>query len=320
MEGMGRLDAATLRDSAGRWATRLEPTVVGRLWSRLLEIEFVDRAVALAAKLLVCVFPLLVLVVAVSPAATRDAVVTTVASRFGLSGTELDLVREAFASPAETRTATGVIGALVTLAYAVSFTTALQRTYLRAWRRPAGGGLGNKRRGAVWVGGVVALVLVLALVRSLLRGPAGTVASWAVGTALSVCLWWWTAHLMLRGEVRWRPLLPTGIVTGVGAWAYTLVATVWFPTVVSNNYDQFGAFGLTLGFVTWFTGFAFVVVVAAVLSPALADGDDSLARWLAPTGECLTPGSAQPLPGPVRPLRLSDAFGRGAAGSGPGRA
>ena len=308
-----------MRSSAQLWAERLEPTVVGRFWSRLLEVEFVDRSVALAAKLIVFIVPFLVLVAAISPDSSRRAILATAAERFGLSGASLDLVRQSFTSPAETRTAMGIVGALITVAYAISFTTALQRIYLRAWRRPDGGGLDNKQRGGFWVGGVVGLFVVLALVRTLLRGPAGTVASWGLGAALSVCLWWWTAHLMLREEVRWRPLLPTGLATGIGVWGYILAAAAWFPRVVSQNYDQFGAFGVTLAFVTWFTGFTFIVVAAAVLAPALSDGDDRIARWLTPDGQPLTPGSAAALPGPVRPLRLSDAFARGRGGSGPDR-
>jgi len=65
------------------------------------------------------------------------------------------MVQQAFASPEATKAATGILGVLLALAYAVSFTTALQRMYLRAWRRPPGGGVRNKGRGALWVGGVL---------------------------------------------------------------------------------------------------------------------------------------------------------------------
>ena len=109
MSGRQGLSGASGRvwGTAQRYAEQLEPTAVGRFWSRLLEVEFVDRAVALAAKLLVCIFPLLVLVVAISPDATRQAILDTMVSRFGLSGGALDVVRLSFESPEETRTATG---------------------------------------------------------------------------------------------------------------------------------------------------------------------------------------------------------------------
>ena len=80
------------------YATRLESTTVGRFWARLLEVEFVDRAVALAAKLVVSFFPLLIVAAAVSPPRTRQAILDTLASMFGLGGDALATVGSALAS------------------------------------------------------------------------------------------------------------------------------------------------------------------------------------------------------------------------------
>ena len=122
---------------------------------------------------------------------------------------------------------------------------------------------------------------------------------------------------MLRGEVRWRALLPTALVTGVGSALYTMASSVWMPTRVSQDFVQFGTFGIALAFVTWLTGLCFLVVGAATLGPALADGADAVGRWLR-SGEAtaLQPWADPALPGPVRPVRPSDAFGRGSGGSG----
>jgi membrane protein len=297
-------------------ATRLEGTTLGRFWARLLEVEFVDRAVALAAKAVVSFFPLLIVVAAVAPAGARRSIVDTMAARFGLGGDAFTTVSRAFASPDQTRAATGVLGSLLAVAYAISFTTALQRVYLRAWRRPAGGGVRNKGRGAVWLAGVLVLLLLLGSLRRILAGPPGTVTVLICALLAAVAAWWWTARLMLRGEVRWRPLLPTAVVSGVGGWAYTLAATVWMPRAVAKHYAQFGSFGIALDFVTWFTGFAFVVIGAAVLGPVLAEGDNVLGRWLLTGGRSpLEPSAAPALPAPPRPLRVSDAFGLGPGGS-----
>jgi len=290
----------------------LETTIVGRFWSRLLEVEFVDRSVALAAKAFVSFFPLLVVFAAVSPSGARSSIVRTIATRFGVGGEAFAIVRTAFATPDETRAATGVLGAVLVVAYAISFTTALQRVYLRAWRRPTGGGVRNKGRGAAWVGGVLVVMVLLASVHRVVTGPPGALTAWALGLATAVLAWWWTARLMLRGEVRWRPLLSTALITGVGGWAYTLAGSLWMPRMVAKNFAQFGSFGIALAFVTWFTGFAFLVIGAAVLGAVLADGDDAVGRWLrAGQPSPLEPAAAPPLPGPPRPMRLSDAFGRG---------
>jgi membrane protein len=308
---------AQAKEGAFRLSGVLETTALGRLWSRLLEMEFVDRSVALAAKAFVSLFPAIIIITALTPDSVRKAVLENMSTRFGVRGSAFELVKQAFATPAATRAASGVIGTILTIAFAVSFTTALQRTYLRAWRRPPGGGAKNKFRGAAWIGGVAALIMVIALVRKLLGTGPGTTIAWAVGLVGSTAVWWWTARLMTRGEVRWRPLLPTAVATGVGSWIYTVVAAIWMPSNVTKNFTQFGAFGVALAFVTWFTGLAFVIVVAAALGPSLSDGDDFVARWLRRgRPSALEDRARPPLPPPNRPMHLSDLFGRGAAGSG----
>ena len=290
---------------------------MGHLWSRLLEMEFIDRSIALAAKAFVSFFPFLIVVTALTPDSVRDEVLIDVSGRFGISGNAYGTLQQAFTSADETRAATGVIGAVIAVAYAISFTTALQRVYLRAWRRPAGRGTHNRGRGVIWMAGIVALMLVLTMVRDVLQIPTGPAAVWAIWLVVATGVSWWTAHLMLRGEVRWRALIPTALVTGVGSWLYTLAASVWMPATVTKQFAQFGAFGIALALVTWFTGLALLVTVAAVLGRAIAEGGGALGSSLR-TGRttALADGAAEALPGPDRPVRLSDAFGRGSRGSG----
>ncbi len=220
------------------------------------------------------------MVAAIVPDHVRAEIVQSLAVRFGLVGTVSDEIKAAFASPAQTRSAAGVFGVILTLAFAVSFTTALQRVYLRAWRRPPGGGLKNKGRGAIWVAGIGVLMVLLALVRRLITGWSGEGLTWLVGLLGAIGLWWWTARLMTRSEIRWRPLLPTAVICGLGSWLYTLVAALWMPRNLAGHYAQFGAFGISLAFVTWFTGLSFLLVGAAVLGPVLSEGESRLARWL----------------------------------------
>ena len=80
---------------------------MGRFWSRLLEIEFVDRSVALAAKAFVSFFPLLIVAAALSPPQARSSIVDTIATRFGVGGEAFSTMKQAFASHDQTRAATG---------------------------------------------------------------------------------------------------------------------------------------------------------------------------------------------------------------------
>ena len=74
-------------------------------------------------------------------------------------------------------------------------------------------------------------------------------------------LWWFTAWFMLMGQVRWRVLIPTGVITGVVLEGYTLSATLWMPQTVTRNETQFGFFGVALALVTWFSGAAICILV-----------------------------------------------------------
>ena len=152
--------------------SRLQRLLLWRAWERMLEIEFVDRSVALAGKAFVSFFPLVIVVAAFAPERIRSSLIASVTFRLGIRGDALELVRGAFASADDVRQATGLLGLLLTIFFASSFTTALQRVYLRAWRRP------HRKGAAVYWRGLVCLLAVL-VCTALLGGLAGEVRRWA---------------------------------------------------------------------------------------------------------------------------------------------
>ena len=95
-----------------RWRERLGSLLVwfdgsflGRWWGRLVEMEFIDRAVALAAKAFVAFFPLIVVVAAYAPAGLSTDLIRNLKHRLGLSGPALNAVQDTFASPAQIKSA-----------------------------------------------------------------------------------------------------------------------------------------------------------------------------------------------------------------------
>jgi len=277
------------------------------LWQRMLELEFIDRAVALAAKAFIALFPLLIVVSAFTSGSVRHVLMGALESKFGVRNPGLSVVSGAFANPEQTRNATGWAGLLLTFLYATSFTTALQRVYLRTWRRPSGASMPNHARGVAWLGGVFALGGLVGVMRALLFGH-GVFSNLAVLPFL-VLGWWATAWLLLRGEVRWRPLLVPAALVAVGMQVYTATASLWMPNTVAHNQAQFGFFGVALSLVSWFVGAGFILVIGNAVGPVLAEADGSVGRWvLGRAGTALTPGSAPSLPAPPQ-VRLIDAFG-----------
>src|SRR5262249_36927307 len=80
----GTVEAARKRAESLRG--RAEQTLLWKVWERLLEVEFVDRSVALAGKAFVSFFPLIIVVAAFMPSGLRTSIISTVVHRFGLTG------------------------------------------------------------------------------------------------------------------------------------------------------------------------------------------------------------------------------------------
>ena len=308
----GRSGISEVRERMAGVRTWLERLFLWRVWERLLEIEFVDRSIALAAKAFVSFFPLVIVVAAFVPARTRVSIVSTVAERLGLQGDAFSLVQASFASSEDVRKATGLLGLVLTFLFATSFTTALQRVYLRAWRRPPHSGVDTYWRGLTWLFAMLVSVALLGGLRAVTGDGAGVVV-WAVmALVVNIGLWWFSAWLFLLGDVRVRVLASTGVITGIALAAFGLSASVWMPEVVTSNETQFGFFGVALALVTWFSGAAICVLVGACAGPALAEDPGRLGRFIRGSEpRTLNAGAPAELPPPTRDLSLRDAFRTG---------
>jgi len=276
----GRSGISEGRQRIARLRSWLERLLIWRVWERMLEIEFVDRSVALAAKAFVSFFPLVIVVAAFVPARLRMSIITALAARLGLRGEAFSLVQSSFASSDDIRRATGVVGLVLTIFFATSFTTALRRVYMRAWRRPPHSGVDNYWRGVTWLFAILLSLAVLGGLRAAAGDGAGVVVWAVVGLAVYVGLWWFTAWWLLLGDVRMRVLAPTGVITGIAMAGYGLSASVWMPQVVASNETQFGFFGVALALVTWFSGAAICILVGACAGPVLAEDTGRLGRFI----------------------------------------
>lgn len=307
-----RLVISKARERITGLRTWLERLLIWRVWERMLEIEFVDRSVALAGKAFVSFFPLVIVVAAFVPERTRANIISTLAGRLGLRGDAFSLVQASIASSDDIRRATGLFGLVLTIFFATSFTTALQRVYLRAWRRPPNSGVNTYWRGATWLLVVLVSLALLGGLRDAAGEGTGIVVWAVVALAVNTGLWWFTTWWFLLGDVRVRVLAPTGVITGIAMAGYALSASVWMPEVVAINEAQFGFFGVALALVTWFSGAATCILVGACAGPVFAEDTGRLGRFIR-GGEprTLNAGAPPELPPPTRDLSFRDAFRSG---------
>jgi membrane protein len=297
-----RSRVAALRD----WLERL---LLWRVWERMLEIEFVDRSIALAGKAFVSFFPLVIVIASFLPKDLRSSVITTLTNRLGFRGHALTSARQAFTTSDDVREATGILGLVLTIFFATSFTTAVQRIYFRAWRRPHRGGSGKYWRGVAWLLTLIAYMAIQGGLRSAFGDGPGVVLFAISSLAVSTGLWWFTAWFLLLGDVRARVLLPTGLITGIALSVFAASATIWMPKMLTDQEAQFGLFGVALALVTWFSGAATCILIGACAGPVFAEDTGRVGRLIR-GGEdsTLTAGASAPLPPPTRELTLRDAF------------
>lgn len=289
--------------------TRLERTLAWNVWERMLEIEFLDRSVALAGKAFVSFFPLVIVVAAFLPEGMRSSIVDAITLRFGLSGEALTVAREAFASSDDLRRATGLLGLVMTIFFASSFTTALQRVYFHTWRRPRRGGVSRYWRGAVALLAMLACMWILGSLAGALDGRYEGVVLAIVALAATSGLWWFISWFLLLGDLRARVLVPTGVITAVTTAIYAASATIWMPGLVTDNEAQFGVFGVALALITWFSGVAICVLVGACAGAVLAEDPGRIGIFIrGGQSQTLTVGASPSLRPPSRELSLRDAF------------
>jgi membrane protein len=298
-----------MRNVVTETRARAERTLVWQVWDRMLEIEFVDRSVALAGKAFVSFFPLVIVVASFMSASVRHSIYTTLTHRLGVQGDALVSAKQAFKSSDDVRRATGVLGLLLTIFFASSFTTALQRVYLRAWRRPPGRKAGQYLRGPAWFFVILADMAVLGALRGVLDTGAWLALFFVVSLLGVTALWWFTAWFMLMRQVRWRALVPTGVVTAVAMLGYAVSASIWMPEVVARNENQFGFFGVALALVTWFSGAAICILIGACAGAVLAADDGWIGRLIRGRARTvLVDGAEASLSAPTLAPRLRDAF------------
>jgi membrane protein len=287
----------------------VERLLLWRVWERMLEIEFIDRSVALAGKAFVSFFPLVIVVAAFVPERMRESIIRAVTLRLGIRGDALTITRDAFASSDDLRKATGVLGLVLTILFATSFATALQRVYVRAWRRPRPSGVGAYGRGIVCIVAVLICMALLGGLGNALGGGLGIGLLAILALAVTSGLWWFAAWFLLMGDVRARVLLPTGVFTSLATIVYSLSASIWMPKVVTDNEAQFGLFGVALALVTWFSGAAICVLIGACAGVVFAEDPGAIGRFIrGGTSSTLTPHARPSLPPTGRELTLRDAF------------
>lgn len=236
-----------------------------RALARFVELEAFDRSMALAGQAFAALLPLLIVVGAVSPGGEQDFSDTLV-DRFDLTG-QTEATLEAYVNePAAVQDSITMVGSVILVISALSFTRAMQRLYVRAWRLPKLGFAGNAW-GLGWLFAFCAYWLLQPVLISVFDGVVAT----GVSIALSAALWLFTPWILVGRRIPWHRLLPQALLTTVGVSAFAVTSVVYMPHAVTSAAREFGFIGVAFSLLSWLFVLMLVLVVAAALGAVLVE-------------------------------------------------
>lgn len=229
-----------------------------RSWvDRFLEMQGLDRAMALAAQAFSALVPLLIVYSALAPRRKAQGFAGSIIDRFDLTGSAAATVRAAFGSPQAVESGVSALGILLVLISALSFSRGMQRLYEGSYGLPKLG-VRNTGRGLAWLLALVVYVSIRPIVSAPFHTAGGKI---AVSVSLGAVAWTVTPYLLLGGRLAWRTLVPGALLTSFGMTVLAIGSLIWLPHSIAASAKQFGAMGVAFSMLSWLFGAGVVVVV-----------------------------------------------------------
>jgi membrane protein len=237
-----------------------------------------NQAMILAAFAFMTMIPLMITLAAISPIGNANSLSSNIMSRLGLSDDAETDIRALFAGPQPVRDAVTVLSVLLLVINAVNFPFALQRNYEHIWRLPPLG-MRGWWRAMVWLLGFVVYVGFLAYVAPLnTRSTSRTLVSVMMSLLATTVGAWVTQYLLLGGRLRWWPLLPGAVATGVGLVILRSASALYPSKSIVASSAQYGPIGVVFVLLTWTIVMGWVILSAAVLGAVLYEHPVHLTR------------------------------------------
>jgi membrane protein len=244
-----------------------------RAFARFVELEGFDRAMALAGQTFAALLPLLMVISAVSPVSGRDTA-DSLTRRLHLDSDAAAAVRASVDQPAHLQSSLSVLGVIVLVISALSFTRAMQRLYLRAWHlRKLALPLANAW-GLLWLAAFSAYFSLQPAIVAIFDGRLATVVSLAFSTGL----WLMTPWVLVGTRIAWRRLLPQALLTAVSLDVFGAASVLYMPHAVGTASEQFGIIGVAFAALSWLFVAAFILVVTAAVGSTLVEPRKPLPR------------------------------------------
>lgn len=238
---------------------RYAGSAVQALCRRLQSVDVINRAMVLAATLLLCFFPFVI----ITDALAGRSAVTGLVQRLGLDRQAAADVSSLFASSTATDSAVSGASWVFFVIGGLAGISALQELYRRIFDLPGRGAkdLLHRVAGLAVVTGSAALSAWLV---PQVRRVGGPVLLGFVGVVLLVAFWWLLTWLLLAGRIAWRELFPSACATGGYYLGMVVVFSATASSMITSNSRKYGAIGVVFAVMSWLIAIGVVVILGAV--------------------------------------------------------
>jgi membrane protein len=223
-----------------------------------------NRGMVIAATLLLCLFPFLIVVSALA----GRPVVKSLTRYSGLNGQAAADIGHLFASSAVTASAVVGTASMVFFVFGgIAAAGALQEIYEEAFDLP------HRRIKALphrlaWLAVLIGALLLSGWAGPGLRHVGGPALLAVVGLVWATGFWWLTMRILLARRISWRALFPAACATGVLYVAMQAVFSLCLSAMVVSNEHTYGPIGTIFALLSYLIAIGVVVILGAVIGRA----------------------------------------------------
>jgi membrane protein len=253
---------------------RFEHSAAGRYWTELSAADFMNSSFAFAALAVLSAFPFLAVTSTVIGGDLRKAIV----ARMGLDAQAKHDVDGLIASGNQAVATLTWVSAIVLVLGAIGMAATLQTWYHRIYERTPPKGL--LRHLVYQAAGVMAFTAYISFEVWLfdkVRPAGGRGLVFLLTFVLAVLFWWFSAYMLLYGQVRMRRLLPAGVATGLFITGLGIFSSLIFSGQITDGQKSYGPAGVVLALISFLVGFGVCLHAGAVFGRMWNDWQDERA-------------------------------------------
>ena len=252
---LGRAQSAALR--------RVEYWQQSHLARRLQAADLFKQGLLLAAVLLLCFLPFLLVLESLS--GRNDA--SGFIRRLGLTGEAAHAVRQALTAPTAPSTAISGLSWVFLIIFGMSAAGAIQDLYERVFEIK-GRGFRDAPRRVGWLAVALGVSFAGAWTQPWVDGVGGPGLVAIAALPAATAFWWFSMWLLLAGKLGWRELFPSALATGICWLGMVIVFRLTLSSTIASDYRKYGSAGVVFAIMTLLIAIGVVIILGALLGLA----------------------------------------------------